>query len=169
MNRMISKMRICFAHTVPIGARTQSAFQGCNVYRTGSTHVIAQRKLTSSRAGATMPSHPRMVGEGPVASFTEMLSRRGLLNNLITAGFVSLGLFVFFSKPKAVEADKEYRDPAAATVTSKVFFDISIAGEPAGRVVIGLFGDGKWRKRFMHCHARRRLSAPEMHMFTTYT
>lgn len=31
--------------------------------------------------------------------------------------------------------------PASATVTTKVFFDVTIGNEPAGRIVMGLFGD----------------------------
>lgn len=32
-------------------------------------------------------------------------------------------------------------EQALPAVTQKVYFDISIGGEPAGRVVFGLFGD----------------------------
>lgn len=31
-------------------------------------------------------------------------------------------------------------DPMSAEVTSKVYFDVTIGGEPAGRIVMGLFG-----------------------------
>lgn len=31
-------------------------------------------------------------------------------------------------------------DPTTAEVTNKVYFDVSIGGEPAGRIVMGLFG-----------------------------
>ena len=33
------------------------------------------------------------------------------------------------------------QSPSNAKVTHKVFFDVSIGGEPAGRIVMGLFGD----------------------------
>lgn len=83
----------------------------------------------------------RMVGE----SFTEMLSRRGLINNLVTAGFIGLGLFTLFSNPKSASGtdSSKLADPIDAKVTSKVFFDITIGGKPAGRIVMGMFGDGK--------------------------
>jgi len=32
-------------------------------------------------------------------------------------------------------------DPTAAEVTDKVYFDVEIGGQPAGRIVMGLFGD----------------------------
>merc|ERR1719424_2423207 len=32
-------------------------------------------------------------------------------------------------------------DASQATITNKVFFDISIGGKPSGRIVMGLFGD----------------------------
>jgi cyclophilin family peptidyl-prolyl cis-trans isomerase len=109
---------------------------------------VCGRRLETARLA--MPAHSRkpffptrMVGE----SFTEMLSRRGLLNNLITAGFIALGLFAYFSNPKLASsgtqktASSELADPFEAKVTSKVFMDISIGSQPAGRIVIGLFGD----------------------------
>jgi Cyclophilin type peptidyl-prolyl cis-trans isomerase/CLD len=92
-----------------------------------------------------MPLHgpffpPRMAGE----SFLEALSRRGLINNLITLGFVAAGVFVMLSDPKPVgsaPAASGLADPRSATVTQKVFFDMTVGGESAGRIVIGLFGD----------------------------
>ncbi|WP_068266113.1 peptidylprolyl isomerase [Rubripirellula obstinata] len=33
------------------------------------------------------------------------------------------------------------KSPAAGQITKKVFFDVSIGGEPAGRIEIGLFGN----------------------------
>jgi len=33
------------------------------------------------------------------------------------------------------------REPKAEDVTEKVFFDVTIGGEPAGRIVFGLYGD----------------------------
>ncbi|KAJ4461241.1 putative Peptidyl-prolyl cis-trans isomerase B [Paratrimastix pyriformis] len=42
------------------------------------------------------------------------------------------------SKPKTL--DKYGNDPKLMGVTNKVYFDVTIGGKPAGRVVIGLFG-----------------------------
>lgn len=33
------------------------------------------------------------------------------------------------------------KDASQGSVTSKVYFDVTIGGEPAGRIVLGLFGD----------------------------
>lgn len=45
-------------------------------------------------------------------------------------------------KAKAATGDNdEMKDPLSAKITSKVFFDVSIGGETAGRIVIGLFGE----------------------------
>jgi hypothetical protein len=87
----------------------------------------------------------RMAGE----SFAEVLTRRGLINNLVTAGFIGLGLFVLLSPNAAtsasVSSDKGgYADPLLATVTDKVYFDISIDGDESERIVIGVFGDGSF-------------------------
>jgi peptidylprolyl isomerase len=40
-----------------------------------------------------------------------------------------------------VAVTAQAQSPADAKVTHKVFFDVSIGGEPAGRIVMGLFGD----------------------------
>lgn len=79
----------------------------------------------------------------------EAISRRGLLNNLITAGFIGAALWIVATPaekmggianaaPAAVQADM--RNPLDAEVTSKVFFDVSIGGENVGTIVVGLFG-----------------------------
>lgn len=76
----------------------------------------------------------------------EAITRRGLLNNLITAGFIGTALWIMVTPaqkmgPSAASAvDKEMSDPMEAKVTSKVFFDVSIGDEDAGRIVLGLFG-----------------------------
>jgi cyclophilin family peptidyl-prolyl cis-trans isomerase len=132
----------CFAVHAPArlgSAIGVSAFAGApicrlQVHKTRITMPVPRRK----------PFFPtRMAGE----SFVEMISRRGLMNNLITAGFIGLGLFAYFSNPKTAAsgtqkvASSGLADPLEAKVTSKVFMDISIGGEPAGKIVIGLFGD----------------------------
>lgn len=85
-----------------------------------------------------------------VSSLMESISRRGLFNNLITAGLVGTALWILITpadkmravgKAKAADAGDEMKDPLSAKVTSKVFFDVSIGGEAAGRIVIGLFGE----------------------------
>lgn len=86
-----------------------------------------------------------------LSSMMEAISRRGLLNNLITAGFIGAAIWVLATPvdkmrvanaaPRGKSVAVQYADPAQATVTSRVFFDISIDGKSAGRVVIGLFGD----------------------------
>lgn len=51
---------------------------------------------------------------------------------------------MLFSDPKktvAAVGDDAAGDPLGATVTQKVYFDVKIGEESAGRIVIGLFGD----------------------------
>lgn len=81
-----------------------------------------------------------------MSGFMEAVSRRGLLNNLITAGFIGTALWIIATpaekmRPASASGNGEMADPADAKVTSKVFFDVTIGGETAGKIVIGLFGD----------------------------
>uniref|UniRef100_T1J488 Peptidyl-prolyl cis-trans isomerase n=1 Tax=Strigamia maritima TaxID=126957 RepID=T1J488_STRMM len=48
--------------------------------------------------------------------------------------FVLLGSFAFITGVQAINS-------SSADVTDKIFFDVDIDGEDAGRIVIGLFGD----------------------------
>ena len=43
--------------------------------------------------------------------------------------------------PIPVNGQQGNKDPMAAKVTHKVFFDVSIGDQKAGRIVMGLFGD----------------------------
>jgi peptidyl-prolyl cis-trans isomerase B (cyclophilin B) len=52
---------------------------------------------------------------------------------------LAAGALAFLGTSQGASADAEA--PAEPAVTQKVFFDISVGGKPAGRVVLGLFGD----------------------------
>ncbi|KAI0565674.1 Cyclophilin-like protein [Gracilaria domingensis] len=76
----------------------------------------------------------------------EAISRRGLINNLITAGFIGVGLWILATPAEkmgslAAANPSQLQSPADGKVTKKVYMDVSIGGEPAGRLVIGLFGE----------------------------
>lgn len=121
---------------------TRSSLHGARLAR--APPARAAHTMPDRGGGRRMPLHgpffpPRMAGEG----LLDALSRRGLINNLITAGFIGLGVFVLFSDPKPVGSAtaSALADPATATVTEKVYFDVTVGGETAGRIVIGLFGD----------------------------
>lgn len=78
--------------------------------------------------------------------FMEAISRRGLMNNLVTMGLIGTALWVVLTptktiSPSASAKDGALGDPREAKVTSKVYFDVEIGGAPAGKIVIGLFGD----------------------------
>jgi peptidyl-prolyl cis-trans isomerase B (cyclophilin B) len=141
-------MRLCFAAASSFVGPTavsaaSSALRGARVEAAAAPRARAadmpkQRAWRMPLRGPFAPT--RMSGE----SFVEMLTRRGLLNNLITAGFVAAGVLVMFSNPTPVAAGAgrgDLADPTAATVTQRVFLDMSIGGEAAGRIVVGLFGD----------------------------
>lgn len=81
-----------------------------------------------------------------VQSVMEAISRRGLINNLITAGFIGVGLWILATPadkmvPATSASTGKLMDPVDGKVTTKVFMDVSIGGEPVGRIVVGLFGD----------------------------
>lgn len=75
----------------------------------------------------------------------DAISRRGLLNNIITAGFISAAIWIIATPaekmaPSAKATMKGLKDPSKADITSKVFFDVTIGGQDSGRIVLGLFG-----------------------------
>lgn len=75
----------------------------------------------------------------------EAISRRGLINNIITAGFIGAAIWIIATPaekmaPPAKAAKKELKDPSKGEVTSRIFLDVSIGGQDTGRIVLGLFG-----------------------------
>lgn len=56
---------------------------------------------------------------------------------LLVAVTIIVGSLIFLAFPNGSSADEKKKGPK---VTAKVFFDIRIGGEDAGRVVIGVFG-----------------------------
>lgn len=137
-------MNPCFASsalsigTAPLAA-SFSAVHGRPVTSpTPRSMSLPKRRPKMPLLGPCFP--PRMVGD----SFVDVLAKRGLVNNLITLGFIAMGIFVLVSSPTSVESKPEkgaLTDAASATVTKKVFLDMSIGDETAGRIVIGLFGE----------------------------
>lgn len=115
---------------------------------TSNTSSLHGRPLTSPR---TVPTVRRAVARRtlpPVMGVTEIMdaiSRRGLLNNIITAGFIGAAIWVLLTPASKMtppsSATTVMTDPAEAKVTSKVYFDVSIGEVPSGRIVVGLFGE----------------------------
>ena len=76
----------------------------------------------------------------------EAIGRRGFVNNLITAALVGTALYIVFSPTKTLTPARSakvgegslLKNPTEGNVTSKAYLDISIGGEPAGRVVLGM-------------------------------
>ncbi|WP_436715032.1 peptidylprolyl isomerase [Roseiconus lacunae] len=54
---------------------------------------------------------------------------------------ITLALIVALSTTFIMSNDTSAKNPGEANVTDTVYFDIEINGEPAGRIVMGLFGD----------------------------
>lgn len=83
--------------------------------------------------------------ESPSRPLRMSLSRRQLTNGAVAAALA--GGFVDVVRVSAVLTETEVavpdlvRSPDDARVTDRVFFDIKVAGQAKGRVIVGLFGD----------------------------
>ncbi|CAN8076287.1 unnamed protein product [Agarophyton chilense] len=126
------KAKVAFATSAP--QASPSSFRG--------------RPLVISNAPVLPVTNPkvRSVSRMSLQSVMEAISRRGLINNLITAGFIGVGLWILTTPAEKmgslVNANAiELQNPVEAKVTKKVYMDVSIAGNPAGRIVVGLFGE----------------------------
>lgn len=112
------------------------------------TSTLHGRPLTSSRSACIVrPSKRVQATRMSVSSIMEAISRRGLLNNMISAGILGTMVWIVLTPTSKMgggsanaKESLELSDPKDAEVTSKVFMDVSIGGEVAGRIVIGLFG-----------------------------
>ncbi len=126
-----------FSASAPVVASNRSVLHGRPLVSPRSIRTTSSIKARRQR-GAVIVA---------VNSLIETISRRGLLNNVITAAFFGAALYVFFTPVKSfartaapvATAPDGLRAPSEATVTSKVFFDVSIGGVPAGRIVLGMF------------------------------
>ena len=127
-----------FSTSAPAVASSRSALHG--------------RPLTSPRVKSTVRARARtntLTQRMGLESIMEAISRRGLINNVITAGFIGTALWILATPaekmggiPEANAAGAaQMTDPVNGKVTSKVYFDVAIGGEPAGRIVLGLFGE----------------------------
>lgn len=140
---------LAFTSNMPVVASSNSTLFG----RSRTSAKADVNKLptpaTASKNTAKKARLPVSMADFSVSSVMESISRRGLLNNLITAGFIGTALWILATPAEkmggaaraASNDEGGYKDPESATITSKVFFDVTIGGEKAGRIVIGLFGN----------------------------
>lgn len=126
---------LAFSTSLPSVAANKSSLHGRPLTSPQLRRTVATPRPRSSRL--------RMDFNGVV----DAISRRGLINNLITCGFIATGLWVLSTPTEKMggvakaNASSEYGDPLQAKVTSKVFMDVAIGGESAGRIVLGMFGE----------------------------
>lgn len=139
---------LAFSSNMPVVTSSNSIFGRAS--RSLRTSRDQQQTLPAPSVART-PQRTRAINMS-MTSMMDAISRRGLLNNLITAGLIGTALWVLVTPAEKMRAraattkkDKDeaggLKDPMDANVTSKVFFDVNINGENAGRIVIGLFGD----------------------------
>ena len=62
---------------------------------------------------------------------------------LVLVGATFVGVTNYLNGPTFRDEDDETVDPVPpqAEITSRAFFDVAIAGRPAGRIVLGLYGN----------------------------
>eukprot|EP00741_Cyanophora_paradoxa_P014385 tig00000190_g13876.t1 len=96
-------------------------------------------RAPSARPEARRKHEPHTVCEQRKTTFDADVDASGRREHLARFAGIAAALGLAAARPTPALAEGEEAVPEP-DITDRVFFDISIGGEPAGRVVIGLFG-----------------------------
>ena len=96
--------------------------------------VASSRRLVSHQSGYHVTRHFSSQKASSSSSSIKQFATFAAAGGLAYAA-------VHLIQSRAMEANEDGPVPAQAEITEKVYFDVSIDNEPAGRIVMGLFGD----------------------------
>lgn len=141
---------VCSTRTFRLGTvahRAQHNTRRTSLGGSATPLFLRRRGLSSSESGAGGPrTAKKTTSSASGGSGGPSLAR--LASFGVAAGLAYATVFAFneYEKNAADEHERDELDlpvppPNGAIVTSRVFFDVTIDGAPAGRVTIGLFGD----------------------------